>query len=149
MNRLQYWTWYCVACRELRLCVLNAAPFEKRRWRFINHHRTGFTDKMFMTIACNISCSTSTHIPLQCSTVWISANRISGCIWGWWGVCAVTGTSSVQSDCLWKELVLYAGNGVSSPWFRCLESLMVLCAFLTHHLEGQNHLGCCKSINDI
>ncbi len=25
---------------EIRLCVLNAAPFEKRRWRFINHHRT-------------------------------------------------------------------------------------------------------------
>ncbi len=46
-------------------------------------------------------------------------------------VCCVTGTCSVQSDCLWKELVLYAGagsadgNGVSSPWFGWLESLMV------------------------
>ncbi len=31
------------------------------------------------------------------------------CIRGW---CAVTGTSSVQSDCLWKELVLQsAGEG--------------------------------------
>ncbi len=26
------------------------------------------------------------------------------------------------------------GNSVSSPWFGRLESLMVLCAFLTHHL---------------
>ncbi len=70
-------------------------------------------------------------------------------------MCAVTGMSSVQSDYLWKELILYAGagsadgNGVSSPWFRWRESLMVLCAFLTHHLEGQNNLGCCKSINNI
>ncbi len=31
---------------------------------------------------------------------------------GWWGVCGVTGTSSVQSDCLWKELVSQsAGEG--------------------------------------
>ncbi len=60
--------------------------------------------------------------------------RLVGC------VCGVTGTSSVLSDCLWKELVLDAGacsaygNSVSSPWFGWLESLMVLCAFLTHHL---------------
>ncbi len=39
-----------------------------------------------------------------------------------------------------KKLVLAAGacsaygNSVSSPWFGWLESLMVLCAFLTHHL---------------
>ncbi len=26
------------------------------------------------------------------------------CIRGWWGVCGVTGMSSVQSDCLWKNL---------------------------------------------
>ncbi len=49
----------------------------------------------------------------------------------------VTGTSSVQSDCLWKELVSQSagadtadGNG-ESPWFGWLESLMVLRAFLT------------------
>ncbi len=32
---------------------------------------------------------------------------------GWWGGgCGVTGTSSVQSDCLWKELVSQsAGEG--------------------------------------
>ncbi len=55
-------------------------------------------------------------------------------------MCGVTGTSSVQSDCLWKELVSQSagagtadGNG-ESPWFGWLESLMVLRAFLTHHL---------------
>ncbi len=42
---------------ELRLCVLNAAPFENSWWRFINNHRTGFTDEMRMTIVCHISCS--------------------------------------------------------------------------------------------
>ncbi len=55
-------------------------------------------------------------------------------------MCGVTGTSSVQSVCLWKELVLSAGacsaygNGVSSPLFGWLESLMVLRSFPTHHL---------------
>ncbi len=79
----------------------------------------------------------STHIPLQCSTVWISVNRMSGCriivcqnpvsvtdrvqyIRGWWGVCGVTGTSSVQSDCLWKELVSQSageGSAITSVWW--------------------------------
>ncbi len=74
-------------------------------------------------------------IPLQCSTVWISANRMSGCriiviqspvsvsdrvqcIWGWF--CGVTGTSSVQSDCLWKELVSQSageGSAITSVWW--------------------------------
>ncbi len=44
---------------ELQLCVLNAAPFENRLWRFINNHRTGFTDEMRITIAFNISCRPS------------------------------------------------------------------------------------------
>ncbi len=39
------------------LCVLNAAPFESRWWRFTANHRTVFTDEMRMTIACKISCS--------------------------------------------------------------------------------------------
>jgi hypothetical protein len=62
------------------------------------------------------------------------------CIRGWCAVCGVTGTSSVQFDCLWKELVSQStgvgtadGNSESSHgsggW-----SLMVLRAFLTHHL---------------
>ncbi len=48
--------------------------------------------------------------------------RLVGCVC--WCYC----TSSVQSDCLWKELVLSAGacsaygNSVSSPWFGWLES---------------------------
>ncbi len=34
-------------------------------------------------------------------------------------MCAITGTSSVQSDCLWKELVLAAGEGsvLTSVWW--------------------------------
>ncbi len=69
-----------------------------------NQQNTGFIDEMRMTIACNVWCSPGTHIPLQCSTVWISENRMSGCriimspvrvsdrvqyIWGWWGACVV------------------------------------------------------------
>ncbi len=30
---------------------------ESRWWRFNTNHRTGFTEEMHMTIACNISCS--------------------------------------------------------------------------------------------
>ncbi len=79
-------------------------------------------------------------------------------------MCGVTGTSSVQSDCLWKELVSQSagagtadGNG-ESPWFGWLSlSLMVSdgppCFPHTppgvNVLEGQNHLGCCKSISNI
>ncbi len=53
----------CDSERELRSLsinygsVLNAAPFENNWWRFTANHRTVFTDKMRMTIACNISCS--------------------------------------------------------------------------------------------
>ncbi len=36
-------------------CVLNAAPSESRWWRFNANHGTGFTDKMRMNIAFNIS----------------------------------------------------------------------------------------------
>ncbi len=36
-------------------CVLNAAPFENRWWRFSANQGTGFTDEMRMHIACNIS----------------------------------------------------------------------------------------------
>ncbi len=46
---------------DLRLCVLNAAPYENSWWRFTANHRTVFTDEMRMTIACNISCSPSNH----------------------------------------------------------------------------------------
>ncbi len=61
---------------NLWLCVLNAALFENRWWRFTaNHrtiftdanHRTVFTDVMLMTIACNISCSPN----LRCTNVLI------------------------------------------------------------------------------
>ncbi len=80
--------------------VVNAAPFDKRRWRLLI-----ITEPALLTrCACNIWCSPSIHIPLQCSTVWMSANRMSGCritvspvsvsdrvqyIWGWWGACVV------------------------------------------------------------
>ncbi len=57
----------CIACdsereiaelvRELRLCVLNAAPFENNWSKFTANHRTVFTEEIRMTIACNISCS--------------------------------------------------------------------------------------------
>ncbi len=35
---------------ELRLCVLTAAPFENRWWRFTANHRAGFTDEMRMRL---------------------------------------------------------------------------------------------------
>ncbi len=44
---------------DLRLCVLNAAPFESRWWRFTANHGTGFTDEMRMIIAFDISPSPS------------------------------------------------------------------------------------------
>ncbi len=50
MNRARYWTLYHIAW----LCVLNAAPSENRWWRFTTNHRTGFTDAMHRTIACNV-----------------------------------------------------------------------------------------------
>ncbi len=34
-------------------CVLNAASSESRWWTFSTNHRTGFTDKMCMTVAIN------------------------------------------------------------------------------------------------
>ncbi len=34
------------------LCVLTAAPFESRWWRFSANHRTSFTDEMRMRIIC-------------------------------------------------------------------------------------------------
>ncbi len=46
---------------DLRLCVLNAAPFENNWWRFTANQRTVFTDEMRMTIACNIPCSPSLY----------------------------------------------------------------------------------------
>ncbi len=51
----------CFLFSELRLCVLNTAPFENRWWRFTANHRTVFTDEMRMTIACKISCSPTIH----------------------------------------------------------------------------------------
>ncbi len=40
---------------DLRLCVLNAAPFENRWWRLTANQETGFTDEMRMHIAWDIS----------------------------------------------------------------------------------------------
>ncbi len=40
---------------KLRLCVLNAAPFENRWWRLTANQGTGFTDEMRMHIAWDIS----------------------------------------------------------------------------------------------
>ncbi len=44
---------------ELRLCVLNDAPFENRWRRFTANHRTGFTDEMRMHIASSSPSSLS------------------------------------------------------------------------------------------
>ncbi len=40
---------------DLRLCVLNASPFENRWWRFTANQGASFTDEMCMTIAWDIS----------------------------------------------------------------------------------------------
>ncbi len=53
MNRLRYER--DIASLDLRLCVLNAAPFENRWWRLTANQRTGFTDEMRMHIAWDIS----------------------------------------------------------------------------------------------
>ncbi len=39
--------------------VLNAAPSESTWGRFTTNHRSGFTDEMRMTIACDFSCNPS------------------------------------------------------------------------------------------
>jgi len=54
---LWFWAWIASLVRELRLCVLNAAPFENSWSKFTANHRTVFTEEIRMTIACNISCS--------------------------------------------------------------------------------------------
>ncbi len=55
--RLRLWARIAQLVSELWLCVLNAASFENRRWRFTASHRTVLTDEMRITIACKISCS--------------------------------------------------------------------------------------------
>ncbi len=54
---------------NLWLCVLNAASSESRWWRFTANHRTGFTDEMHKTIACNISFSPNLDHTIY--TIWI------------------------------------------------------------------------------
>ncbi len=55
MNRLRYERDIASLVSELRLCVLNAAPFENRWWRLTANQGTGFTDEMRMHIAWDIS----------------------------------------------------------------------------------------------
>ncbi len=55
MNRLRYERDIASLVSELRLCVLNAAPFENRWWRFTANQGAGFTDEMRMHIAWDIS----------------------------------------------------------------------------------------------
>ncbi len=57
---------------DLRLCVLNASPFENRWWRFTANQGTGFTDEMRMHIAWDISPSPRWNLELSRSN---SASR--------------------------------------------------------------------------
>ncbi len=52
---------------ELRLCVLNATPFENRWWRFAANQGTGFTDEMRMHIAWDISPSPNLKVKVKCT----------------------------------------------------------------------------------
>ncbi len=55
MNRLRYERDIASLVSDLRLCVLNATPFENRWWRLTANQGAGFTDEMRMHIAWDIS----------------------------------------------------------------------------------------------
>ncbi len=79
MNRLRYWTWYCVACQWTMALCIKCRSIENRWWRFSANNRTVFTDEMRMTIACKISCSPSIYIVvINCG--W----RMDGTVGGAW-----------------------------------------------------------------
>ncbi len=46
--------------------VYEPCGLESRWWRFNTNHRTGFTEEMRMTIACNITRSPTCHIIAAC-----------------------------------------------------------------------------------
>ncbi len=62
MNRLRYERDIASLVSDLRLCVLNAAPFENRWWRLTANQGAGFTDEMRMHIAWDISPSPSLDV---------------------------------------------------------------------------------------